>query len=189
LGYPPIVYGAQVVDGVELGIAGKVTDRLKVFGGMTWLNSERRHGAGVDEAAKLAGNTDYNAGPAAGFPGATTTNGDELAFTPNFFANLWLTYAVTEKLTVGGGVRYVGESWLGRPADANRIIPNGKFGTLPDYFVVNLMAAYELTPNWELRFNVDNVFDETYAVSSNWGGTRVYLGDPRTFRVGAAFKY
>ena len=189
LGFPPIVYGTQIVEGLELGVAGNLTERLKVFGGVTWLESERRHGAAVDEAAKLAGGSDYTANPAAGFPGATTTNGDELAFTPNFFANLWLTYALTEKLTVGGGVRYVGESWLGRPADANRIIPNGRFGKLPDYFVVNLMASYELTPNWDLRFNVDNVFDETYAVSTNWPGSRVFLGDPRTFRIGAAFKY
>jgi catecholate siderophore receptor len=189
LGFPPIVYGTQIVEGVELGIAGNLTERLKVFGGVTWLESERRHGAAVDEAAKLAGGSDYTANPAAGFPGATTTNGDELAFTPNFFANLWLTHAVTEKLTVGGGVRYVGESWLGRPADANRIIPNGRFGKLPDYFVVNFMASYELTPNWDLRFNIDNAFDETYAVSTNWPSTRVFLGDPRTFRLGAAFKY
>lgn len=180
-GFPPIAYGTQIVEGIELGIAGNITERLKVFGGVTWLDSERRHGAAVDAAAKLAGGSDYGT--------VITTSGDELAFTPNFFANLWLTYAVTDRFTIGGGVRYVGDSWLGRPDDAGRIIPNGKFGKLPDYFVVNLMASYELTKNIDLRFNIDNVFDETYAVSSNWPGNRVFLGEPRTFRIGTAFKY
>ena len=118
-----------------------------------------------------------------------TTDGDELSFTPKISAAVWTTYDVTDKFTLGGGVQYVGESWLGRPDDALRIIPNGRFGKLPDHFVVNLMASYELTQNVDLRFNVDNVFDETYAVSANWPGQRVLLGAPRTFRLGTSFKY
>ena len=96
---------------------------------------------------------------------------------------------MTNLWTIGGGVQYVGESWVGRPDDAQRIIPNGTTGKLPDYFVVNLMTSYELNKNIDLRFNIDNVFDETYAVSTNWNGQRVMLGSPRTFRIGTAFKY
>src|SRR5690606_20431494 len=92
-----------------------------------------------------------------GFTGVTTTNGDELAFTPKFPANVWTTYDVTEKLTLGGGFQYVGDSWIGRPDDATRVIPNGKFGKLPGYFLVNLMASYAVNDNVTLRFNVDNV--------------------------------
>ncbi|MCC7252711.1 TonB-dependent receptor [Hyphomicrobium sp.] len=197
VGFPGIAYGEQVVQGIELGIAGNLTDRWKVFGGLTVLDHERQHGADVDAAAIAANSpSDYGnaatADPkwsAANPTGVTTTDGDELAFTPNFSLALWMTYDVTDKFTLGGGVQYVGEAWLGRPDDALRLIPEGKYGKLPDYFLVNFMASYDLTDNVALQFNIDNVFDEEYAVSTNWQGTRAQLGAPRTYRIGTSFDF
>jgi catecholate siderophore receptor len=194
-GDPDIVYGAQEVQGIELGIAGNLTERWKVFGGLLLLDSERKHGDAVDRAAIAANATptnplgDYSPNPDAGFPGASSTDGDELSMTPNFSATLWMTYDVTDKFTFGGGVQYVGDAWMGRPDDALRIIPNGKYGKLPDYFLVNLMASYELTENVDLQFNVDNVLDEEYALTTNWAASRATLGAPRTFRIGTSFDF
>jgi len=185
-----IVYGEQEVKGIELGIAGELTKYWKVYGGLTVLESERRHGAHVD--AVLGGDYDIMTGTNASAPGytkVTTTNGDELSFTPNVSATLWTTYDVTNDLTLGGGIQYVGESWVGRTDDALRVIPNGRFGKLPGYILVNLMASYDLTDNVELTLNVDNVFDELYLTSTNWGGAWGYLGAPRTFWLGASYKY
>lgn len=187
--FPGLVYGEQIVKGLEFGVAGSLTERWKVFGGLTLLDSERNHGPEVDQAALSAGASDYSPNPASNFPGATTTDGDELSFTPNLFANLWMTYDVTDKLTVGGGFLYIGESYLGRPDDALRLIPNGRFGELPDYFLVNAMVSYDITEKVELRFNVDNVFNETYAVSTNWAGSRATLGDPRVYRLSTAVDF
>ncbi len=195
-GDPAIVYGEQQVQGLELGIAGNVTERWKVFGGLLLLDSERKHSAAVDRAAIAAQASDYGTGGgsdpawvAANPAGVTTTNGDELALTPNFSATLWMTYDITDKFTFGGGVQYVGDSWMGRPDDAGRLIPNGKYGKMPDYFLVNLMASYELTDNVNLQFNVDNVFDEDYALATNWNGSRATLGAPRTYRIGTSFDF
>jgi catecholate siderophore receptor len=185
-------YGEQQVQGIELGIAGNLTDKWKVFGGLLILDSERKHSARLDEQRRNLDPGDYNDHPtndAPGFNGATRTSGDELAFTPNFSANLWMTYDVTEKFTLGGGVQYVGDSWFGRPDDALRIIPNGKYGKLPDYFLVNVMASYELTKNVDLQFNIDNLFDEEYAISANWAASRATLGAPRTYRIGTSFDF
>jgi catecholate siderophore receptor len=180
--HPAIVYGEQVVQGLELGVAGNLTDRMKVFGGLLVMDSERKHGVDVDDSLRGGGGgNDYN--------GALTTNGDELAFTPNVFASLWLTYDVTDRLTLGGGVQYVGDSWIGRPDDALRVIKNGTYGKVPDYFLVNLMASYELTENLDLRLNVDNVFNEQYLTTANWNGSWGYLGAPRTFWLSTSFKY
>ncbi len=205
--YPGIAYGEQRVQGIELGIAGNITSRLKAFGGALWLDSERRHGSEVDKAVMAENATnanpqgDYERGStaatstinpewqAANPTGVTSTDGEELSGVPNFSAALWLTYDVTDKLTFGGGVQYVGSTFFGRPDDALRIIPNGKYGELPSYFLVNLMVSYDLTDNIDLQFNVDNVFDEDYAVSANWQGTRATLGAPRTFRVGTSFDF
>jgi catecholate siderophore receptor len=178
-----VFYEEQVVQGIELGIAGNLTERLKVFGGLLWLDSERTNSAAFNAEACLDRPGDY------GNDCTQTTNGDELAFTPNFSATLWATYDVTDEFTLGGGVQYTGESWLGRPDDAFRVIKNGVPGKLPDYFLVNLMASYDLTDNVALQFNVDNVFDEDYAISTNWGGSRATLGAPRTYRIGTSFDF
>ncbi|WP_083566942.1 TonB-dependent receptor [Hyphomicrobium sp. CS1GBMeth3] len=180
-----IVYGEQQVQGIELGIAGNLTDRWRVFGGLVLMDSERKHGSAVDAA--LGG--DYGGNAENGFPGVTSTNGEQLAFTPKVFATLWSTYDVTDKITLGAGFQYTGESYIGRPDDALRVIPNGKYGKLPDYFLVNLMASYDITDNIELSLNVDNVFDETYLTTANWNGSWGYLGAPRTYWLSANFKY
>ncbi len=183
-GDPDVVYGKQIIQGVELGVAGNITSQWSVFGGLTILDTERKHGADVDRAVR----NDYSANGTF-FPAATSTNGEQLAYTPNFTANLWTTYKWNEKLTVGGGFQYVGESYIGRPDDALRIIPNGKFGKLPDHFIVNLMASYKATENITVHANIDNMFDETYLTTANWNASWGYLGAPRTYRIGTSFKF
>lgn len=174
-------YGKQIVQGVELSVAGKVTSAWSVFGGLSVMDSERKHSAYLDQVRRNANPADYGA--------VLRTSGDELAFTPKLTANLWSTYDLTEQFTVGAGVQYVGKSWLGRPDDANRIIPNGRFGKLPSYFLANAMASYDITENAKIRVNVDNIFNKKYVVSSNWAGSRVALGAARTYTVGANIKF
>ncbi|MFD1701963.1 TonB-dependent receptor [Methylopila henanensis] len=174
-------YGKQIVQGVEIGVAGKITEAWSVFGGATLLRSERKHSAYLDRVRNNANTGDYG--------DYTRTDGDRLAFTPNFSATLWSTYDVTQKFTVGAGVQYSGSSYLGRPDDALRIIPNGRYGKLPSYFLANAMLGYKATENIDVRFNVDNVFGEKYAVTTNWNGSRATLGAPRVFRVSSSFKF
>ena len=116
-------------------------------------------------------------------------HGDELAFTPKRSANLWTTYAFGNGLTLGGGVQHVGDSWAGRPDDADRIIPNGRYGKLPGYTIGNLMASYAVNDKLTLRFNVDNVTDEKYATSGNWPMTRVFVGPARSYLLSADFRF
>src|SRR5690606_24715329 len=152
----------------------------------------------LDEARCRANPTDYAAGGTADdcatLVQTNGTRGDELAFTPKFSANLWTTYRLPIGLTLGAGLRHVDDSWAGRPDDADRIIPNGgplgsRLGKLPDYTVFNAMAAWEVTPKLRLRLNVDNITDEVYAVSANWGMQRVFLGDPRSFLLSADLSF
>jgi len=174
-------YGKQIVQGLELGVAGNITDELSMFGGIALIDSERKHSAYLDEVRKRASPGDY--GP------HDRTSGDELSFTPNITANLWVTYRFPIGVTLGGGVQYVGTSYLGRPDDANRIIPNGVFGKLPAFIVFDAMAAYELTENVDLRLNVYNIADDKHAISTNWNGRRATLGGPRTFLLNLGFDF
>ena len=185
-----VFYEDQIVQGIELGVAGSLTDRWKVFGGLLLLDSERKNSAEYNYLQCRDRPGDFGLGAAGQCATAgVTTNGDELAFTPNFSATLWMTYDVTTAFTIGGGVQYTGESFLGRPDDAFRVIKNGVPGELPSYFLVNVMASYDLTDNVALQFNVDNLFDEEYALSTNWNGSRATLGAPRTFRLGTKFDF
>lgn len=189
-------YGRQIIEGFELGATGRLTENWTVFGGLARMKTERRHSAFLDEARCRANPTDYQAGAVAAdcpalVAGPLSTNGDALAFSPELSATLWTTYRLPMGLTIGGGVQHVDESWLGRPDDAERIIPNQKagLGKLPDYTVFNLMAAYEFGTRMTLRLNVDNLTDELYAISANWSGQRVTLGDPRTVLLSVDFRF
>ncbi len=174
-------YGQQHVEGVEFGLSGKITDAWQVFGGMAFMRSERNHSAYLDEVRRRASPSDY------GIYG--TTSGDQLSFTPNVTANLWTTYRLPIGLTVGGGMQYVGESYIGRPDDATRIIANGVYGKLPSYTLFHAMASYEIRKDVELRFNIDNIADVRHAVSTNWPANRATLGIPRTYRISTSFRF
>lgn len=174
-------YGKQVVHGVEVGVAGEVSEGWKVFGGFVALDSRRHHSAYLDDVRRRGSPADYGT--------ALRTDGDELAFTPQFTANLWTTYRFPIGLTIGGGLQHVGSSYLGRPDDANRIIPNSRFGKLPHYTLFHAMVAYEITENVDIRFNVYNIANKLHAVSSNWSGSRATIGTPRTFMISTGFKF
>lgn len=175
-------YGEQVVQGVEFGAAGQITPAWSVFGGLLFMQSERNHSPELDAARRRANPADYG--------NFLTTSGNELAFTPNVSGNLWTTYKfISTGWTLGAGVNFASEAFLGRPDDANRIIPNGQFGKLPGYAAFNLMASYEIQKDITLRLNVDNVADNRYAVSSNWAGSRVNVAAGRVYRVSTSFKF
>lgn len=84
---------------------------------------------------------------------------------------------------LGGGLRFLSNSYLGRPDNAERIIPNGNAGKLPGYTVLDFMASHRVNRYLTLRFNVDNVTDAFYPISTNWAGGRVFLGPTRNFRI------
>lgn len=181
-------YGEHVVQGLELGLSGYITPQWSVFAGVLFMESERRHSAALDLGRCRANPADYGAPNAAGCTAGHAASGDALAFTPELSASLWTTYEFAFGLTLGGGVRYSGESYIGRPDDAERIIPNDDARMMPDWWSANLFAEYEVTPRLALRLNIENVTDEHYAVSSNWAGTRVHLGNPRSALLSLRFK-
>lgn len=176
-------YGKQIVKGLELGVTGKITDAWDIYGGIVFMDSERQHSAYLD-AVRRAG-----ASGAGDYGTALRTDGDELAFTPRMTANLWTTYRLPIGLTLGGGLQHSDSSYLGRPDNASRIIPNGNFGKLPSYTIFNAMASYAVNENLDLRLNIENLTDEEYASSSNWNGSRVFLGNPRTYLLSADFRF
>lgn len=91
--------GEQVVEGVELGLAGQITKNWQVFAGYSHLASEVKASAVPAEV------------------------GQSLANTPEHSFNLWTTYNVTPKFQVGYGAQYV-STVIGNPANATRVVPD-----------------------------------------------------------------
>jgi catecholate siderophore receptor len=133
--------GEAEVQGLELGVSGNVTDKWQVFGGYTWMDSELTEGA-------------YN----------NVNVGDSLANTPEHTASLFTTYRLMPKLSLGGGVYYVGKSFGGNQGGAgggaNRIYA-------PAYTRVDLFASYDITDRASLQLNVQNAGDEEYIIRTN----------------------
>ena len=77
-----VLEGLARVDGIELGIAGKITDKWNVTLGYSYLDSEYVETSQLDR------------------------KGNQLPNTPPHNFTLWSTYDVTGDLTVGGGAFY-----------------------------------------------------------------------------------
>ena len=121
--------GKTRVDGLELSASGKITDKWQVFAGYSYLDSEQVDG-----------------GP------LSVTDGNELPNTPKNSASVWTTYALTSKLTIGGGAFYV-DDVFGSVANT----------TMVDAYVrYDAMANYKVSKHLDLQLNVQNLTNETY---------------------------
>jgi catecholate siderophore receptor len=123
-----ILDGIARVDGVELGVAGKITDAWSVFGGYSYLQS------------RILDTPDLS------------LRGRELPNTPSHNLTLWTTYALTGKLTLGGGATYQSAAF------ANQ----GNTAFVPDYWKFDAMVSYKVDDKSTLQLNVYNLTDKLY---------------------------
>ncbi|MDD2129554.1 TonB-dependent siderophore receptor [Pseudomonas sp. 17391] len=122
--------GETRVQGIELSASGKLTDKWQVFAGYTYMQARQIDGGALGKA----------------------NDGNQLPNTPNNSASLWTTYAITPKLTVGGGAFYVDDVY-GSVANTTMV---------DSYVRYDAMAAYKLTKNVDLQLNVQNLTNEVY---------------------------
>jgi catecholate siderophore receptor len=83
-----VLDGLARVDGIELGVAGSLTDRWSVFAGYSYLDSE------IVRTTNLA------------------ELGRELPSTPRNNFTLWSTYAFDPQWTIGGGAIYQSDAFV-----------------------------------------------------------------------------
>lgn len=80
---PTVLLGEQTVDGIELGVSGRIGARWTALGGYTYMRSNIE-----------ASNT-------------PTELDNALALTPEHTLNFWTTYEFPWRLTLGGGAQYM----------------------------------------------------------------------------------
>ncbi len=108
-------------------------------------------------------------------------NGSELNWTPSWSGNIWTTYRLPFGLTIGGGTQYTGTSRVS--------LNNTNAAELPSHWILNAVLAYDVTKNFSVRLNINNVSDELYARAINNNSNRAYFGDPRTYLLSADLRF
>jgi catecholate siderophore receptor len=152
--------GKTRVDGVELGVAGKLTDKWSVFGGYTYMVGR------VLESAVIPSTGAFVATP-----------GNAIANTPYNTFSVSSNYAITEAITVGGSAFYTGDRWVNA---ANT-------GKVPDYWRYDAMASYKVSKQLTLQANIWNILNTTNFESlSGFGAAQP--GPGRTFILTAKLK-
>lgn len=147
--------GEKIVKGFELTAVGRITPRWNVNAGFMILD------------ATMEGGTDGK---------------QAVPYAPTEAFTSWTTYRLPNGLTLGGGIRYMGE------LETSRSGPNAP-STVDDYWVVDAMANYALSRNLDLQLNVYNVLDEEYVSSINAVGVRYTPGQPRTAVVSLNYQF
>ncbi|MEY4564212.1 MAG: hypothetical protein RLZZ618_3489 [Pseudomonadota bacterium] len=156
--------GKKTVQGLELGAAGMITKEWQVNLGLGLMDTEIN--------ATNSGNA--------------VQQGQSLAWSPKLSFTSWTTYRLPFGLTVGGGARFVkSQVRNSNPATAVAVgVPE-----VPSYWVFDALAAYEVSKNVSLQFNMKNLADKFYVQSLNSGGSRYTLGAPRTSTLTANVKF
>jgi catecholate siderophore receptor len=152
--------GKKRVQGVELGVVGKLTDNWSVTAGFTTMDATVRKGTNVSQDGS-----------------------DDLAYTPDKAFTAWTTYTTPFKLTLGGGVRYSGEMKRGTDGAV------GTPAFTRSYWVFDAMASYPVNPNFDIQLNVYNVFDKDYVAAINKSGYRYTPGAPLSALLSANVRF
>ena len=160
-----ISVGEKTVRGLEFGLVGMPLSGFELSAGLALLDPEITRGAR------------YASAP---------TEGAVIQWTPKTTFTLWGNYKL-EQFTVGGGVRYMDSV---KRSNTVNLDPNANsMLEVPDYWVVDAMAAYDVTPSVQVQLNLFNLLDEEYINSLNNGGSRYFAGTPRSAKLGVNFAF
>ena len=156
-----ILDGRQRVEGIELGLAGNITDRWNILSGYTLLDSKI---------------TKSNA--------FTTVNGVRIyevghrfINTPRNSFNIWSTYRLPFDVNIGGGGQFVDLRYVNtintRSVDA--------------FWLFNATASYALNRHIEFRLNANNLASKYYF--DRFSGGHAVPGPGRSLLISTGFRF
>lgn len=148
------------VQGLELGVAGKITESWSANAGYTLQRATVENG-----------------------PAVTNSGSNNLAYTPRHAFSAWTTYTLPQGLRLGGGARYVGAMQRGTDGAV------GTPDHVQSYWVFDAMAGYTVNKNVDLQLNVYNLFDKEYVGAINKSGYRYFPGASRTVMLTANLRF
>jgi outer membrane receptor for ferric coprogen and ferric-rhodotorulic acid len=130
----------------------------------------------------------------AGYTFVDITNADgghAVTYSPKHMIKTAATYRIPgmDKLKVGAAVRWQDDIKIAVPltADDGRTSIGSADAKQKAYAVVDLMASYDIDPNWSVSANLNNLTDEKYLTSLYW--SQAYYGAPRNLSATLTWKY
>ncbi len=159
--------GENEVQGFEFGASGNITDKLSAQAGFTTMDAE------VIESFNPANE------------GRTLSNfADDTAF-------VQLRYRLTDRLAIGGAMKYESKKYAGQPDSAAGFNPTtGQYSQpVPSYTVYDLFASWQFTETLDARLNLGNVTDEEYYLAAYRSGSFLYFGDARNVRLTVNYEF
>ncbi|WP_395396478.1 TonB-dependent siderophore receptor [Novosphingobium sp. BL-8A] len=99
--------------------------------------------------------------------------------TPRHLLRLWANYT-HEKFSIGGGVTAQSKIYT---------LNRGTKITQAGYTVWNTRVGYDLTENWNVAVNVNNLFDKRYYQTIGYTTYGSYYGEPRNVMVTLRARY
>jgi catecholate siderophore receptor len=138
---PQITAGAAYrIRGIDLGVGGKVTDKLSIFGGAVFMDSE------VTKSLVPPANTAL----------FTSNVGLQLANVAHQSFSMLTKYQLTDIWEIGGQATYKSKIYGGTLLAANQ-------GTvLPSYWRFDSFVEAKIDKNWEAKLFVNNIFNKLY---------------------------
>ncbi len=150
---PQVLQGRQRVQGVELGASGGITRAWRVFGAYTLLDTEIVKSNTPAEVGRRIQNTPRNS------------------------FNIWTTYLLPHRITLGGGPRFVGR----------RFGNNINTRQVEAYWLLDAMASFPVSKHLDLRLNLYNLTNDYYF--DRLGGGHLIPGAGRSALVSAGFRF
>ena len=142
--------GDQEINGVEFTVAGAIVPKWNVYGGVSFMDGKVKKSAQLSEEGVI------------------------LPYVPKAMLNLWSTYELPMRLTVGGGVNYSDGNYFNQTGTFNFVaggtVSQPKYATnaaaiqaLTKYWVFNAMASYPVNRHLTLQMNLNNIGNKKYA--------------------------
>jgi catecholate siderophore receptor len=150
-----ILVDGQRTRGVELGLAGRITEAWSIAGGYAYQDAE------ITETQSAA-----------------VVDGARVGQVPENTFSLWNRYDFTPNWGVGLGVIYSDEQFV---AIENVLTPASNV-TLADYTRVDAALYWTVTPRLRLQANVENLLDEEYFPNAH-NNNNITPGSPLAARV------
>ena len=99
-------------------------------------------------------------------------NGQELGGSPEHSFNVFSTYDVTPRLSLGGGVQFVDEQISAPMPTPISEQPRRRNVSIDSYWVFDFYATYRFNEKALVRLNVFNLLDEEYISQLAEGGAQ-----------------
>ncbi|WP_063654139.1 TonB-dependent siderophore receptor [Aliivibrio fischeri] len=148
--------GKQINTGIDTTITGRVTELLTVKAGAQYLIAE--------------------------YEGQPKYDGKKIADVPQWTANAWANYELTDHIDLNAGVYYIGSRYGNSANDE----PKKSAYTLADVGAIYRMPM-DSGDELSFRAKINNVFDKEYETSGDYSG--MSIGEGRNYMLSAQYEF